>query len=551
MLRDRDYYDIFLFNAAGDLVYSVFKELDFATNLVRGQWADSDLGNAFRAAQANTREGAISFFDFQTYGPSHGAAASFISTPVFRDGEFVGLFAFQMPVGRINTIMDGTEGLGETGEVFLAGSDGLFRSSARFNPDALLTSSVHADLLNAFSSGEDGVAETVSYTGNLGTQVFSSLDFHGTQWTVVANMAMTEIQKSIWEFYIVAAISTLAILAIATVIGVFVGRGVTRPVGFLTGAMNGLSEGDLKTEIPALDRSDEFDEMARAVQVFKDGLVENRRMQDEIEENRKREDEAREREETARQQAEQDRLAVEAEREARTEEESRQAKVQQQVVQEIGTGLSALVSGDLSYRVTMEMPAEYGQLKENFNETGMRLSSIVGEISDVVSEINGGVNNINAATMDLPARTENQASNLEETAAVMEEMLATVSQNSENTEQTNVLINKTKEEAEKSGDVVQQANDAMLSIEISSKEIGDIVGVIDEIAFQTNLLALNAAVEAARAGEAGKGFAVVAAEVRTLAQRSGVSAKEIKALINQSGDRVETGVKLLGATGNL
>jgi methyl-accepting chemotaxis protein len=147
---------------------------------------------------------------------------------------------------------------------------------------------------------------------------------------------------------------------------------------------------------------------------------------------------------------------------------------------------------------------------------------------------------------DLSQRTQEQASSLEETAASMEEMTATVKQNAENATAADRLSRHARGEAERGGEVVAQAMDAMRDIGDSSRRIADIVGMIDEIAFQTNLLALNAAVEAARAGEQGRGFAVVAGEVRRLAQSSAAASKEIKALIVESGERVEAGAELVG-----
>ena len=133
-LRDRGYYDIFLFDTDGNLIYSVYKELDFATNLVSGEWAGSDLGNAFRAAQTTARAGEQSFFDFQPYAPSAGAPASFMSTPLFDDaGQMIGVLAFQMPIERLNTLMQQSAGLGETGETYIVGGDLLMRSDSRFS----------------------------------------------------------------------------------------------------------------------------------------------------------------------------------------------------------------------------------------------------------------------------------------------------------------------------------------------------------------------------------------------------------------------------------
>jgi methyl-accepting chemotaxis protein len=154
------------------------------------------------------------------------------------------------------------------------------------------------------------------------------------------------------------------------------------------------------------------------------------------------------------------------------------------------------------------------------------------------------------ANQDLSRRTEAQASSLEETASSMEEMTATVQQNADNARKASQLAVSAREQAQDGGQVVDRAVDAMRAISESSKKIADIIGVIDEIAFQTNLLALNAAVEAARAGDQGRGFAVVASEVRNLAQRSAGAAKEIKALIQDSLDKVDDGSNLVNQSGS-
>jgi methyl-accepting chemotaxis protein len=235
LLKDRGYYDIFLFNARGDLVYTVFKELDYATNLITGQWANSSLGRAFRAASANPREGHVSFFDFEPYEPSHGAAASFISIPLMVNGKFDGVFAVQTPIGRINAMMGKTEGLGLTGETFIVGTDGKFRSATRFDKKALLKHKINSQLLDALENGGEGVIQAPTYTGTPGEQAFTSLDFHGVRWAVVTSIHVGEIEAEIYDFYLTTAIATLAIGAFATMIGIVVGRGITQPITHLGG----------------------------------------------------------------------------------------------------------------------------------------------------------------------------------------------------------------------------------------------------------------------------------------------------------------------------
>ena len=162
--------------------------------------------------------------------------------------------------------------------------------------------------------------------------------------------------------------------------------------------------------------------------------------------------------------------------------------------------------------------------------------------------VRSGAEEITQASDDLSRRTEQQASSLEETAAALDEITATVRRTAEVANEARDLVSTSKTDAERSGAVVRQTVGAMGGID-SSKQIANIIGVIDEIAFQTNLLALNAGVEAARAGDAGRGFAVVATEVRALAQRSADAAKEIKTLILASTQQVDVGVKLVSETG--
>ncbi len=172
--------------------------------------------------------------------------------------------------------------------------------------------------------------------------------------------------------------------------------------------------------------------------------------------------------------------------------------------------------------------------------------SSVGETAQAVDT---GTAEISDASSNLAKRTEQQASSLEETAAALDEITATVKKAAEGATHARKVVADTKDDAEKSGQVVRKAVEAMGTIEKSSQQISQIIGVIDEIAFQTNLLALNAGVEAARAGDAGRGFAVVASEVRALAQRSADAAKEIKGLISASTAQVGEGVKLVAETG--
>jgi methyl-accepting chemotaxis protein len=197
----------------------------------------------------------------------------------------------------------------------------------------------------------------------------------------------------------------------------------------------------------------------------------------------------------------------------------------------------------------VETDDEVGALAEAFNRFVASLNNTIGQVRASTETIASASREIAAGNLDLSARTEAQASNLEETAAAMEELTSTVKQNAENASQANQLVTAASGHAIKGGAVVDEVVQTMGSITESSRRIVDIIGVIDGIAFQTNILALNAAVEAARAGEQGRGFAVVASEVRSLAQRSASAAKEIKALIDDSVNKVSAGSALVDQAG--
>ncbi|HEX7644554.1 MAG TPA: methyl-accepting chemotaxis protein [Burkholderiaceae bacterium] len=208
-----------------------------------------------------------------------------------------------------------------------------------------------------------------------------------------------------------------------------------------------------------------------------------------------------------------------------------------------------VAGGDLTQNIYVESGDETGQLLQALKDMNEGLVATVSKVRQCTETIGVASGEIAQGNADLSARTESQAGSLEETASSMEELTATVKQNADNAAQANQLVVAASEYATKGGEVVGQVVHTMGSIKDSSRKIVDIIGVIDGIAFQTNILALNAAVEAARAGEQGRGFAVVAAEVRNLAQRSAGAAKEIKALIGDSVEKVDAGSRLVDEAG--
>ena len=322
--------------------------------------------------------------------------------------------------------------------------------------------------------------------------------------------------KDVYEsarLFIMAALGLTALLCLGA--GFYLIWAVSRPLTLMTGAMGELAGGNLNVHVPATDRGDEIGQLAGAMTMFKDKLAA----------------------------AERERGEQEAALERAKEE---QTKI---IVDSIGEGLSNLAKGDLTHRISAQLEGAYAKLKDDFNSAAARLQETLKQVLDSTGLINVGAREISVAADSLSKRTEQQAASLEETAAALEQITATVKNTAQNAREANAVAATAKTAAESGGAVVQSAVEAMGEISQSSRQITDIIGVIDEIAFQTNLLALNAGVEAARAGDAGRGFAVVASEVRALAQRSSDAAKQIKTLIKASGDHVSAGVKLVDESG--
>jgi len=318
-------------------------------------------------------------------------------------------------------------------------------------------------------------------------------------------------------------------LLIGALLAILFTRSIARPIIQVTKEMHALAAGDLTVEpAHAADRN-EIGEMARAVVVFRDAAIEKARLEADAERQRGLADQTRADNERAQ------REAIDRERAI--------------VASSVGSGLSRLAAKDLRFRMSSDIPDAYRKLQADFNAAIAQLEAALSTVAARGGAIQVGTVQIASATDDLSRRTEQQASSLEEAAATLEEVTTMVRRTAQSTDQARSVASVAQADAEKSGEVIRRAVEAMGAIEKSSQKITQIIGVIDEIAFQTNLLALNAGVEAARAGEAGRGFAVVASEVRALAQRSANAAKEIKTLISTSTEQVSQGVTLVAETG--
>ncbi len=364
---------------------------------------------------------------------------------------------------------------------------------------------------------------------------------------------------------IVLVCITLASLAGAGFVAVaVVGRTVVKPILSLTEVMARLSERDWKVEVAAAKRRDEIGRMTEAILVFRENGRQNERLQQQVEEERRRFEAERAAQEELIERAVGQVVTASANGDLsrRIDTAPLQGVMQTlgegvntlldafaQVIDRVNARLDGLAHGDLASRMEGDFSGIFREMQTNANQTAERLSDILGQIASAAQVVHGAAGEISSGASDLASRTEQQAASLEETAASMHEITATVKQNADNARSASQLTDAARKSADSGGRITADAVAAIGEIENSAQQIADIVGLIDEIAFQTNLLALNASVEAARAGEAGKGFAVVAQEVRALAQRSANASRDIKALIATSNAKVRSGAELVRSAG--
>ncbi len=462
------YYDIFLFDAQGDLVYTVFKEEDYATNFSAGggRWAGTDLGRAYRAAMA-LPPGGTAFFDFAPYGPSHGAPASFIATPVFADGTRVGVLAFQMPADRLNAVMAAPSAIGDTVEMAVIGPDARFRTDLPSTPDDdILVKEAEGALADGGAAAAAGVL-VENWSGGTGRQmaVAVPVSFGGVDYQVVAVQDEAEIRAPVAAMQRLQAMAVLLVMALTAIFGYLVALTVTRPMGAVVSAMGEVAGGRRDVPVPGTARDDEIGDIARAVEIFREN--------------------------------ERKRVRLEAEARADLDRQRVRHRQLESLTARFREGVRSVLEG---------LARETGSMRET-----------AGTLTDVASGAAREAQSAKAAAVEAAGSTQTVAS-------AAEELTASIGEIASQANKTSTIVSRATDVAGKTDQDVNRLAD-------SAERIGDIVRLIRDIAEQTNLLALNATIEAARAGEAGKGFAVVASEVKTLASQTAKATEEIAAQV--------------------
>ena len=512
--------DIMVLDMQGRIVLTGDDEIAVGTNVADPSLAKTSLAPTFERT-LQVAKGEAVFVGFAGYEPLNEMPSSFFAAPIFStDGTRLGVIAVQLHHDELYDYL--TEGMsfGETTEAFVVAPGFRVANPSRFpghftQDDVLAETPQISAALNGTNPELFKAVPHVNASTNAGEGGYAfalPVDVFGEKWGIVMEKDEAEILEELGAVLREQLIVSLVAAVATLVLGLLIGRSITRPLDRVTGAIHRIGDGNYDIEVTDTGRKDELGDIAKAVERQRVMMQEAR--------------------------------TLEAERAVQQEELRR-------VVDHMRNGMQRLAEGDLCSPIQQGFSAEYEVLRENYNQTLTKLNGTISQVVGVAETIRARSTEINQASVELSRRTENQAAALEETAAALDALAVSVKANANGASEVESTVRTTRAEAEESGNVVKAAVLKMTEIQKSSEQISNISGTIEDIAFQTNLLALNAGVEAARAGDAGKGFAVVASEVRALAQRSSDAAKDIKSLITASSQHVRTGVDQVNRAGTV
>ncbi len=499
-LNKFDYYDIFLVDpVSGDIVYSVFKELDYSTSLINGSYANTGLGQAFKEANAANDPSYVAFTDFSPYTPSYEDPAAFIASPIFDKGRKIGILVFQMPIDRINTIMSyhqdwKNQGMGDSGETYLVGQDKTMRSLGRFLIDdkpgyleVLKTNGVDAGLIDRIDrkdttiglqtvhtmgveqalKGESGTAIFNDYRGVPVLSAFAPLSIAGLDWVILSEVdeaeAFAPIQNFINHIMLWSVCGLMLVGLITGLLGKLFANYILNPIFYVLGSVEYIAK-DIE--------QGNFD-----------------------------------------------------------------------LTKPLEPG-SNIIGARIAVAIN-KMTSAFGDIIREVSSSTSVVANSSGAMSETAKHSLDGIMRQSAELEQVAEAMNEMTRSVQEVAKNAANGAATAKEADEHSSSGTKVVQDTVSDIDSLAKNVERAADVIHELEKDSDSIGSVLDVIQGIAEQTNLLALNAAIEAARAGEQGRGFAVVADEVRSLASRTQESTQEIKTIIESLQGRSKEAVTVM------
>ncbi|WP_444994957.1 methyl-accepting chemotaxis protein [Aliikangiella sp. IMCC44359] len=541
-LKTFDYYDIFIVNPdTGNVIYSVYKELDYATSLINGPYAESGLGKAFQRANRLTDPEGVVFEDFKPYFPSYNDQAVFIASPIFENDKKTGILIFQAPIARINQIMTSNEqwkenGLGDSGETYIVGTDNLIRNDSRFLIEdkeaylaALNQSNLDKKIIQSIKAKDTSIGlQTVStpgtqaamlnktgfsifddYRGQSVLSAYTTLDFLGTKWAILAEIDESEAFSSTVvlrdSIRLASIVIGLIILLVTAVVVWFLVRTMIKPVKNLEDTVNNVAEGNF-TARAEITTDDELGTLGKTLNDLLD-----------------------------------DRIAALAETERKNDQ------LNESIIRLL-EGTMRLSDRDL----TADLPVSEdvtGPLSDAIAQVVEAISGVLHQVNDVALTVENSSNKVKSLSDVVSDSAENEFLQLENSSQRLVKATTAMEKNATMATECNSLTENMASMITSASDAVKKTIDSMVDIRSNihetekrikrlgerSQEINHVVDIINNIAEKTHVLALNASMQAAAAGEEGKAFSVIADEVQRLAE----SAREATAQITSLVDNIQ------------